>query len=210
MDLVLKRRIVYTGLRPFFDDEAILSMVTVWDEKYAAQPNFAFVNFLTEVCRRKEDRALRADMLTALFQAMELPEKALLPDPLVALKNVILQAGVNEVDAKTKVLFSLVHVLMAKMDQAELKRVKDAVFLGINQLATDERRKHHLHHWLEHMDEPFPMTLDKANMRALLNLVYVGMCDAIGPIKADQLLAKAIQAITPMAKTHQVNIVDFL
>ena len=210
MDLVLKRRIVYTGLRPFFDDEAILSMVTVWDEKYAAQPNFAFVNFLTEVCRRKEDRALRTDVLAALFQAMELPEKSLLPDPLVALKSVSLQAGVNEVDAKTTVLFSLAHALMAKMDEAELKRVKDAVFLGINQLATDERRKHHLHYWLEHMDEPFPMTLDKANMRGLLNLVYVGMCDAIGPIKADQLLAKAIQDLTPIANKHQVNIVDFL
>jgi hypothetical protein len=44
----------------------------------------------------------------------------------------------------------------------------------------------------------------------MINILYIAICEYIGPIKADQLLATAVRQTEQLAITHQVDLHDYL
>jgi hypothetical protein len=47
-------------------------------------------------------------------------------------------------------------------------------------------------------------------MRQIINFSYVAICESMGPVKADQLLANVIKASEEYAKQMEVELHEFL
>lgn len=212
MDLKLRRRAIYTGMRPYFDDATLLEAMHLWQIKYSDKPKFAFTEFLSECCQDKALRAQRTNILSSIFKALDMPERELLPDPFdIGQDQLIHLSAVEKICDDTTILF--VHFL-----DNLLKLLADKEALGVriyilNQfpnLRLDELRKAFLRDWLDKRASKLPVTYELNVMRQLINFAYVAMCELKGPVKADQLLSQAIKSSEEFAKQMEIPLHDFL
>jgi hypothetical protein len=81
-DIALRRRAIYTGLKPYLEDDALLDALMHWENHFATAPRFTLQRFVAELCKEGELRRRRADILLSLVQALSMPATSLLPDPL--------------------------------------------------------------------------------------------------------------------------------
>lgn len=212
MDLILRRRAIYTGLRPYFDDEALLEAIHLWQIKYSDKPKFAFAEFLSECCQDKALRSQRTNILSSIFKALDMPEHALLPDPFdIGLDHLADFAPAEKICDDTTIVFVhfLDHLLKSLSD-------KDALYVRIHilnqfpSLRLDELRKAFLRDWLNNKNNQLPVSYELTVMRQLINFAYVAMCELLGPVKADQLLAQTMKASSELAMQMEVPLHDFL
>ncbi|MOA59688.1 hypothetical protein D3C78_1843690 [compost metagenome] len=55
-----------------------------------------------------------------------------------------------------------------------------------------------LRDWLEKGGSHGLAGLDLEHLRVLLNLLYIGLCEYLGPVLADQVLTRAVQKVELM------------
>lgn len=212
MDLILRRRAIYTGLRPYFDDASLLEAIHLWQIKYSDKPKFAFAEFLSECCQDKALRAQRTNILSSIFKALDLPEHALLPDPFtIGLDDLADQSPTEKICDDTTILF--VHFLdnlLKSLSEKDALYVRIHILNQFPSLRLDELRKAYFRDWLNHKLPKLPVSYDLAAMRQLINFSYVAMCELMGPVKADQLLAQGIKASEELAMQMEIPLHDFL
>lgn len=212
MDLILRRRAIYTGLRPYFDDESLLEAIHLWQIKYSDKPKFAFAEFLSECCQDKGLRSQRTNILSSIFKALDLPEHALLPDPFdIGLDHLASQTPTEKICDDTTILF--VHFfdhLLKALSEKDALTVRIHILNHFPDLRLDELRKAYFRDWLNHKLNKLPVSYDLAVMRQLINFAYVAMCELMGPVKADQLLAQTIKTSSELAMQMEISLHDFL
>jgi hypothetical protein len=72
-DLALRRRAIYTGLRPYLEEDALLDALMHWENHFATAPRFTLQKFVAELCKDGDLRSRRADILLSLVQALSMP-----------------------------------------------------------------------------------------------------------------------------------------
>lgn len=212
MDLILRRRAIYTGLRPYFDDESLLEAIHLWQIKYSDKPKFAFAEFLSECCQNNGLRSQRTNILSSIFKALDLPEHALLPDPFdIALDHLADQIPAEKICDDTTILF--VHFydnLLSALSEKDALTVRIHILNQFPDLRLDELRKAYFRDWLNQKLTKLPVSYELAAMRQLINFAYVGMCELLGPVKADQLLAQTMKTSSELAMQMEIPLHDFL
>lgn len=189
-DLHLRRRAIYTGLKPFLDEEALLDALLHWEAHYASAPRFKLQHFVSELCRSGDLRPRRSDVLRSLIEAMSLPARSLLPDPLQRTTAGSASAGdVRAFVALAERLldgtgddqrFSLRLDLLASLDA---RRLPPPVLAALRT-------------WLG--ERAAPLRLEQCStdiLRGLVNRIYVILCERCGPVEADRLLASAVRSV---------------
>lgn len=211
MDLKTRRRAIYTGMRPYFDDAALLEAIHLWQLKYSDKPKFAFTEFLSECCQEKSMRAQRTNILSSIFKALDLPEKDLLPDPF-DVTNSMLESTVtgHGCDETTTVFVHLFEQLLAALSEKEALAVRLYVLNQLKALQVDELRKTLLRDWLDKRASALPLSYALPVMRQLVNFAYIALCELMGPVKADQLLAQVMRSSDEFAKQMEVSLHEFL
>lgn len=213
MDLKLRRRAIYTGMRPYFEDEALLDALKLWQEKYSNTPKFAFTEFLSVCCQTKELRQQRSSILSSIFKSMDLPEHQLLADPFdEANSEVVITTPTNkhDVDNDTLVFMRFFEVLFNKVSDKEALTIRASIIKNTAKLSIDGRRKVVLQDWLDKKLERLEYGYELTVIRQIINFAYIAMCENFGPVKADQVLAQAIKETEAIASQHDVKLYDFL
>ncbi len=212
MDLKLRRRAIYTGMRPYFDDAALLEAIHLWQIKYSDKPKFAFTEFLSECCQDKALRSQRTVILSSIFKALDTPERDLLPDPFdIDQDQLITLAPTEKICDDTTLLF--VHFLDHLLKSLPDKEAQGVRIYMLNQfpiLRLDELRKAFLRDLLNKKSNKLPVSYELTIMRQLVNFAYVAICELIGPVKADQLLSQAIKSSDELAKQMEIPLHEFL
>lgn len=212
MDLILRRRAIYTGLRPYFDDASLLEAIHLWQIKYSDKPKFAFAEFLSECCQDKTLRAQRTNILSSIFKALDSPEHALLPDPFsLGLDDFADQSPTQKICDDTTILF--VHFfanLLKLLGEKESLNVRIFILNQFPSLRLDELRKAYLRDLLDKKTSTLPVSYELTVMRQLINFAYVAICELLGPVKADHLLAQGIKASEELAMQMEIPLHDFL
>lgn len=186
-DLATRRRAIYTGLKPFMPEEQLLDALLHWESHYATAPRFTLQRFVSELCREGDMRTRRADVLLSLVQAMSLPAQSLLPDPLQR-SNARPRISISETAA--------FEVLMNAMMEASSKDQRYSLRLDL--LASLDTRKmpvqfcHALQRWLGDKAPLNVSGVDTSLLRAMVNRAYVILCERVGPVVADRILATAV------------------
>lgn len=208
MDIVLRRRAILTGLRPFLSDEELLPAVALWEREYAGQPVFALSGFIAKCCTRPALKAQRGQMLRAVIGAMELPEGQLLPDP----------GGVTRVqrttslsaDDKTSMFAILLQAMLLLVEPALQGAVRNRLLLQLDRQKFEGVRQQVLHEWLAGHSAALTHSYSLDLLRSFINQAYVVMCEALGPVKADQLLAQAIRQAEIQGQSLSFRVHDLL
>lgn len=179
-----KRRAVVTGLKPFMDEDLLTRALRHWELHYANSPRFTLQRFVAEVAQEAGLQSLRSSMLLSLVKAMHMPEVELLPDPLA-------RAGQpRESDTAAKAFALLMNNLIVCIPLAtQYQFCLDLMESFASNRHLSSELVVALENWL---DRDLPLQVPPSPpeiLRSLINRTYVLMCERVGPVAADRLLA---------------------
>ncbi|PJE42928.1 MAG: hypothetical protein CUR33_06325 [Pseudomonas sp.] len=201
MSLATRRRAIYTGLAGHFAEDELLAVLALWESKYADKPPFALNEFLGEVAATCERKLERAKLYRELVGALTGPLSALLPDPEPQLLSWRQRMGLsappsNTADVHARHTFeALSRVLFNGLDAALLPRLQRFAAGNLSNLLGSNEQRLRVRAWLEQGAELDVANLGLEQLRQLLNLLYIGLCEYLGPVVADQRLSMAVQQV---------------
>lgn len=199
MSLTTRRRAIYTGLVGHFSEDEVLPLLSLWEAKYADKPPFALNEFLAEVVQRTERKLERARLYRELVGALTGPVHDLLPDPSPRLQAWRQGAGIGaeEVsgeDALARQTFEVFsRELFGLLDADMVPRLRRYAAGNLSGMQVDTELRLRLRGWLEQGGSLGLTSLNLEQLRMLLNLLYIGLCEYLGPVTADQVLTRAVQ-----------------
>lgn len=199
MSLSTRRRAIYTGLAGHLPEEEVLPLLSLWEAKYADKPPFALNEFLAEAGQRCGRKLERARLYRELVGALTGPASALLPDPAPRLQAWRSGEGrgaeeVSGPDALARQTFdALSQALFAQLDAAVVPRLRRFAAGNLNGMRVDAELRLRLRGWLEQGGSLQLTALGLEHLRVLLNLLYIGLCEYLGPVAADQALTRAVR-----------------
>lgn len=184
-DLSQRRRAIYTGLKPFMDDDSVIDAVMHWEQNFANAPRFTLQKFVSELCRDGDLRTRRADILLSLVQAMNMPSQSLLPDPV---QNSPEQQTADSADA----FMVLTNALFNALDNDQRYQLRLDMLASLDGMGLPAHVLHAMNRWLndnqalDSLHAPVPV------LRSLVNRFYVLLCERLGPVAADRVLSRAV------------------
>lgn len=199
MSLTTRRRAIYTGLAGHFGEDEILPLLSLWEAKYADKPPFALNEFLGEVAQRSGRKLERARLYRELVGALTGPASNLLPDPAPRVhawrQGEGLEAEeVSGPDALARQTFeALSQALFGLLDPDMVPRLRRFAAGNLNGMQLETELRLRLRSWLEQGGSLGLTSLSLEHLRVLLNLLYIGLCEYLGPVTADQVLTRAVQ-----------------
>lgn len=212
MDLVQRRRAVYTGLRPFFNDLEISNALIVWEHEFSQKPTFALNVFIARCCTTPELKEKRGEILRAVISAMDLPLNQLLPDPQKVVRTEAeLKADANhQLDPVTSAFVALITAMLSRYDFSTQGGVRNFVIDNLGKINLDAHSSQRMREWLSGQSTYLAANYKVEVLQKLVNLAYVAMCEYAGPVRTDRNLSLALKEVEPEAKRNKVNLRDFL
>jgi len=199
MSLVTRRRAIYTGLSRHLPEAELLPILSFWEANYAEKPAFALNEFLGEVAKRCSNQLERASLYRELIAIMHGPAINLLPDPLQQLEAWRQGAGataeeVSGIDVQARQTFeALTNRLFAALPESRVAGFRRQLGSRLAELGGSGETRLRIRAWLEQGGSLARVGLDLQQFRGLLNLIYSGLCEELGPVQADQLLSQAVR-----------------
>ena len=201
MRLSLRRRAIYTGLAGHFSDEEVWPLLALWENKHAEQPPFALNEFLAEVVLRTERKLERARLYRELVGALTGPSSQLLPDPEEQLaawrqgrNEAVRQVATPDSAAQTTFL-ALNQALLEQLDSAQQAALRRFAAGNLSGMGGSAELSTRLRIWLEQGGGDGIANLGLEQLRKLLNLLYIGLCEFLGPVRADRVLSQAVNRV---------------
>ena len=201
MRLSLRRRAIYTGLAGHFSDEEVWPLLALWENKYAEQPPSALNEFLAEVVLRTERKLERARLYRELVGALTGPPSQLLPDPEEQLaawrqgrNEAVRQVATPDSAAQTTFL-ALNQALLEQLDGAQQAALRRFAAGNLSGMGVSAELLTRLRIWLEQGGGDGIANLGLEQLRKLLNLLYIGLCEFLGPVRADRVLSQAVNRV---------------
>ena len=201
MSLATRRRAIYTGLAGHFAEDELLAVLALWESKYADKPPFALNEFLGEVASTTERKLERARLYRELVGALTGPLSDLLPDPEPQLRRWRQQAGggpslLSTGDEQAWHCFeALGRALFNQLDMDLVPRLRRFAGGNLSALGCSNQQRLRVRAWLEQGTELEQTGLAVDHLRQLLNLLYVGLREYLGPVIADQHLSRSVQQV---------------
>lgn len=191
-DINQRRRAIYTGLKDFLNDEQMERALRHWENRYADQPSLALQRFVADICADSELKAKRATVLRSLLNAMNSPVSDLLPDPGGSSGSSIMQPPA----ANSGSAFSaLMLALMSQLSDDKQGKLRLDLFAALRRRQLPPTLLDALQRWLA---SRHPLELQQAPtalLQKLINQYYVLLCEDLGPIQADRMLALAVKQV---------------
>jgi hypothetical protein len=204
-----KRQAVEMALMPFLHGQTLAQALVLWDEKYSHKPTFALQHYLRELCSDIELAHMRSRMLQALVAAFSSQQdnrqqhKTAQPTPPATVATV----KKNHSSPELQMFMTLVDQLINSAQGDIATRVRLYTLENVEKLALPANDRRALQTWLNQI-EPLTGTTPTINtMQQVINFVYVGLCEYLGPIKADQFLQHSVSATQrayPMLKVQSL------
>ncbi|WP_157662626.1 hypothetical protein [Sulfuriferula sp. AH1] len=221
-EIVRRRRAVFTGLRPYLPEHLLLQAVTCWQQKYVNKPMFALNKFLFEICDTPALAEQRADMHRSLMEALWADESALAPDPLLYLvaddlplpQYQTASMRADQRSAPTQLFDNLITEFLESLSSVKQDadvRARNALAASLaEEVALAPRLAAPIANWILGVHPVLEDGLSVQHMQALLHVAYVQACDAIGPVRTDNLLTAAIHKTESLAVAKTFDVRKFL
>lgn len=216
MDIVFRRRAIYTGLKPYLSNTELLMAIQFWELEFAAKPTYAVNVFISRCCKTPELKAKRSEMLRSVVNAMELSPSELLPDPGSQLHLDLSrieerrEERSSALDSKTAVFEMLITQFLSNLDTVASMRLKRSIADKLLQLKTKERRLGRMRDWLNDIVQKLETSFQQDFLQQVMNLAYVEMCAEVGAVKADVFLSNAIKATSQLSQDLHFKLHDLL
>ncbi|MEX1669582.1 hypothetical protein AB4876_11735 [Zhongshania guokunii] len=189
-----RRRAIYTGLNPFLDEAALLKAVSHWENRYADQPSLALQRYVADICQNTGLKDKRATILRSLLHAMGQDSTELLADPRGGSNTSTSTKHVESASA-SQAFAELMLAMMSQVDDSQQHKLRIELFAALRQRQLPLTILEALQRWLGNR-EPLELgTAPPALLQKLLNQYYVLLCENLGPVNADKILARGVQHV---------------
>lgn len=193
-----KRKAIQEALQPFMDASLLAETLGVWEEKYSHLPTFALQHFLHEICQHKLLLAQRSKMLQALIRSL-----SALPDDVLesSKKNAPPQKAAVYVQKEKgqspelSMFIDLVEGLIAFSSRDIPEKIRLYVMENLPKADIDTENRWAIHAWLDEERQLKEIALDIRSMQQVINLVYIALCEYLGPVKADAVLNTVLASV---------------
>lgn len=214
LKIIQKRKAIKEALEPFMDSQLLANTLSLWEEKYSHMPTFALQHFLREICENKTLLPLRSKMLQALIRSL-----SALPDDVLDSSKKNAQHKEDRADKKValyikkekghppevRMFIDLVEELIAFPGREYPAKIRLYVLENLGSTVTDTSIRWVLHSWINQIEPLREINLDITSMQQVINLVYVALCEYLGPVKADAALKAVLVFVQKNHPTMSVN-----
>lgn len=207
-DPSFQRRAIFQGLAPYLKRGDLFQALWQWQEKYSHTENPSVNVFVQELCEQHRIHEQRGAIYQSVQHALQKDIDELGPDPLSEMmqqrvKDNSLQTTNNEnIPVSTSVFCRTLTeffdaIAFESHDLAN--RCKQYLSRNLHQVVT-QKESDALVSWLLYPKMTLKKELSLESMRGMLHICYVGACEYLGPVKADQYLADAVKKAEMMGE----------
>lgn len=199
MSIENRRRAVYTALIEHLSGDALWEALVLWEDVYAADAAFSVQKFLSDVLVTPELRARRVTILQGMVRALGQAPSALLPDPREQLmayrlrQGKIPSAAANSRDPLVAACAGLVNRVLQGLDDNNRLRMRLWILDNLDRGGMPAGMRHAVRSWLSERGRLTLTSAEPAQLRQLVSLAYIGLCEYIGPTAADAALNRAVK-----------------
>lgn len=204
------RRAVYSALSSVCNERSLLEQAFFfWEEHYSQDGTFRVSQYIDALMQHVGlNASQRRELSVALYAAMGKPDQALAVIPAVLRRNQSGTAVPTPVAAAASPGKPMVGQSAASIVLGELltqlvdgavrsRKLEDLIeSLGFDGAELTAASARAATQWVTHElrdARAFAAQVAEADRRSIVNLVYVALCEAIGPVGADRVLAQATQ-----------------
>lgn len=191
-DFNQRRQAIATGLQGFLDDHGVERALRHWESRYADQPSLALQRFVADICQDTPLKNQRAAILRSLLNAMNLPAS----QAASANGSTAAFAPQRQPTLSHSTAFSeLMLALMGQLGESQQAKLRLDLFAALRRRNLPPSILDALQRWLASRQL---LELDNAPaslLQKLINQYYVLLCESLGPIQADRMLAAAVKKV---------------
>lgn len=199
MKIEYKRRAIYTVLAKVVNDQTLLDVMWHWQNTYSNNSLFELNKFLSD-CKDIAEIANNRSLLYIEMVALLVAEKKdILPDPWPLMVQHQSESNSSEpVKSEEKEDWSIVFTtVIDKLFYSLRSDTQNSMFnYIIQQLDKIELPiflKESFYLWVNKKSVIDTEGADLEQLKKLLNLVYIALCEFVGPVKSDLFLSNAIK-----------------
>ncbi|MGK0249916.1 MAG: hypothetical protein ACI910_002680 [Oleispira sp.] len=199
MKLEYKRRAIYTVLSEVISEQELIDVMWHWQNMYSEKSQFELNHFLSDCKNIPEIAHNRSWLYRKIIVLLVSEKKELLEDPwplMLAYKqegdefnNITSVATENWSDIFTTVM----HELFSRLRLDTQRSVARYVIQHLSKLELPQSLAYSFNVWTDKKKVIDTHEANRAQLKTLLNLAYIAICEFIGPIQADQFLSNAIK-----------------
>lgn len=190
-----RRRAIYFGLCEMLPPEVALKAVKIWQSEFSDKPVYALQPFITRLGSEFNFDIPRNVIQRTLINALNVDISELPPDPL---KNEDIDRPYLIATRETARVFSMLVTsairIAESQDATTNLNIKNAFSEGIKSLGF--RPQYHdqlMSLFLAPVKEVLIEDLTVAQLQDIVHLLYVQMCEYLGPISADSIMSEAVR-----------------
>lgn len=107
-------------------------------------------------------------------------------------------APTRQIPPEQAVFSGLIRVILAEIQQfhsAVMVDFRTDSLKGLGKLRVSGQAKHDFKQaWLQPLQDEWHISATATELSELMQLIYIGLCESIGPVEADQVLARALRS----------------
>jgi hypothetical protein len=200
------RRAVYSALSAVCNDRSLLEQAFFfWEEHYSQQGTFRVSQYIDALMQHVGlNQAQRRELSVALYAAMGKPDQALAVIPAVLRRTrdgaaapsapTAARPSAPQSSATTILGELLAHLVDGAVRARKLEDLLEILDFRQTQLAPASARA--ATQWAANQlreARSFAAQIVEADRRSMVNLLYMALCEAVGPVSADRILGNATQ-----------------
>lgn len=193
MTIAQKKVAIEGALTPFLSDDHLSRAIRIWEEKYSQQPTFALQRFINEFCDNATLMAQRSQILQSLIRALSGSDGRPLDKPITPESTRATQCLESTRNGSVECFAQLVEAVFSRTPGDMHIKIRLFLLESLPAMKLPPLSQRALQAWLSQQYKiPEDVSLDENALRHIVNLVYVSLCEFMGPVKADRLLHDAV------------------
>ncbi len=197
MKLEYKRRAIFTVLSEIITDNDLLDIMWHWQNNYSNKSHFELNHFLSDCKHYPEISENRSSLYRKLIAIFVAERNNLKSDPWHLMqeyeKESIKATKFSENDNWTEIFSCVMNRIFENLRSDTQRSIIRYVIQYLNKVDLPESLAYSYHAWADERRLINTHAATSTQLKKLLNLTYIGLCEYVGPTNADQLLSGAIE-----------------
>ena len=204
MNIDHNRRAVFTVLSEVVEGTELWRAMWCWQQQFSHKSQFELNGFLSACSDIQAIAGNRANLYRRLISCMMLEEKELKADPIAEMQNYADELteleSINpfsesaDVDDWSEVFSSVTREIFSSLRSDSGRSIGTYAQEQAERHALDSRLAYAFTLWRDNPGSNMDIVdVELAALRKLLNYIYIGLCERLGPVDADRILSRAIK-----------------
>ncbi|WP_338414575.1 hypothetical protein [uncultured Sphaerotilus sp.] len=207
-----RRRAAYAVLSPLLEEDALLDALRMQHQSMRGESVSDIIGYIDQVAARHDiDAASRKKLYEAYYKALKLPENELPMDPwpLMQIGSAPAPTAAPPTSPDRAVCAELLRSALADVQRSHVRALSDLRSGALEQLdqgrLSQPVRKQVRDAWNQPMQSTWVIEGTPQELSQLVHQFYVAMCEALGPVDADQVLTRAVRAADQIPQARQFS-----